>query len=369
MLFLLFPRLDDSEVPDFQTPLYISFDPVPEELVDAEKEPQVPAVLPQPQPPTVQEPEPVEPAPVTPPPQEEIVVSPAGETERIDTPEQTVPAPIPGRPTPTPRTPVPSADRMQPPSATEAPAEPEREPASRAVDPEPAPAPTPTPPPPPVRQGPPRSARTAATTTESSEWVASQLQQIADIQEDYLRELEEYEARQQALADSTADGSTSSDPSRPLPIRTPRFTDFQDELSRMISGIESANNVVRTSPDQPTATPGTTSSPNTSAPGIDGVIVGEGAGQRQLVTGSAPDLSYVELPVGFPPEYLVEVRFTVARDGTVTWAAPRRPTPVPQLDSVLSSTVRSWRFEAASGGGSSSVSGSVTIVVDTRSGN
>jgi TonB family protein len=370
MLFLFFPRLDGGEVPDFEPPLYVSFDPAPQELVEVEEEsPEPPPPSredpPEPAPRQPEETEAVEPPP---PPPEEIVVPPARSPEERPVPSEPAPQPAPESPAPAeegPTQPAPTTPSVEQTRPEPAPSTADAD-ADADAEPEPQPAPSYVPP---QKQGRPSAATTPATTTETSEWDASQLDQIVAIQEEYLRELEEYEARQQALLDDTSDGSTSTDQAQESPDSAPRFADFQDALSRMISGIESADNVVRTTPDDSSATTGTTSSQDANGPGIDGVTVGEGTGQRQLVAGSSPDLSSVELPAGFPPEYLVVVDFTVAGNGAVTWAAPRRPTPVPQLDSVLSAAVRSWQFQPAPSGGSSSVRGSVTIVVDTRGGN
>ncbi len=191
------------------------------------------------------------------------------------------------------------------------------------------------------------------------------MEAIADIQDEYIQALEAWETEQASRARSAEgedapvdDGSASSQP---------RFADFQDALSRMIAGIESAANVVRS--NSPDAAPGRESTRNdgVDGPGIQGVAIGEGSSQRRLVRGASPDISAVDLPSAFPPEYAAVVDFSVAPDGTVTSARLRRPTPAPQLDARLVATVRAWRFEPAPGGGSGAVSGSVTIIVDTRS--
>ncbi|MFA7565645.1 MAG: energy transducer TonB [Alkalispirochaeta sp.] len=213
------------------------------------------------------------------------------------------------------------------------------------------------------------------------------MEEIQKTQEDYLEALKEWETRQQRLSDRTSASATdpAADPTAD-PTTTPQstatntspgFTTYQDALSRMIAGIESSdNNVIRTNPG---ATPGTTPDPTpgsgpatsdgTAGPGIAGVTVGDGVGRRQLVKGSSPDLSHVQLPPGFPPEYLVVVTFQVGSDGVVRSAQLQQPTPVPELDALLRAAVQSWRFEpapASTAGGSSVARGSVTIVVDTR---
>jgi len=344
VLFVAFPRAGLPAEETFDAPLYVALEPVRPD--DPEQAPPIVETAPQPEPEPerpVQEPEPV--------PNEDLAATapvPPSQT----TPSRDEPAP-PNR-----------AETAPPPSQTPTGTARSSSDSSGATVPPPR---EPTPPPPPPRERSFDPAGLEPTTTDRPDVRAEQLREIAEMQDEYLEALAEWESRQAELAAASSGDTDAAGPTDEAPPS--RLNDFQDQLSALIDGIRSAENVVSTDGRRDTtsgdrAGPGSEEATDTSEPGSGSVTIEDaGGGTRRLLTDPTVDVSSVSLPGSFPPTYLAEVRFRVRPDGYVEWASLTRPTTVPELDRVLEETVRSWRFEPAAG--SSRVEGSVTILIDT----
>lgn len=205
-----------------------------------------------------------------------------------------------------------------------------------------------------------RAALAAGTeTATATRRLEEELQQFYQWTEEFREELAEWEADQARRADAALSEA---------PPPAAHQTDLERALADFIQAIrDQSTNVVSATP------------PGERAPGDNGPrdametsgVAIEGPGGRRLrVAGSAPDLRGLQLPAGFPPTYAVNVTFQVDQRGDVVVAAVVPPTPYPELDQRIASVVRSWRFQpapagAGTTGGSSFVSGSVTIVVET----
>lgn len=201
-------------------------------------------------------------------------------------------------------------------------------------------------------------------------FVSAQLDRIYTEQSDYFDELAAYRDRQSdAAADAMDSDGSEPDSEAASPTDSERLNSLAAALSRMIAGIENADNVVSAVTDgEPGATDGDPDDSRESpgdGPGSGTISLGDGAGARTLVYPEDPriDLSGVELPAGFPPDYVVPVSFRVDAAGVVVDATADPRVPSQALISAVETQIETWRFQSAPG--SRIVTGSITILVQT----
>lgn len=358
IIFLMVPGPAERDFQPFDAPLYVRFDPLPDQpepVAEPESVPELePELEPAPHESTPPEPEPeAEPEPVTP----DLI---GGETDPVTAaiPERAPdPAPVPA-PSPSPRiTPQPPADSAPPAAglqpAPEAPSE--SAPAPVPSSPDPAPpareAPTRT-----VQRGDLRSAPSAV----DDRRLATDLERFYDWQKQFSEELADYQRQQDAVRSDAIE----STPREQEISGTETF--IADQLNRILDAIRTADrNVITLRDDNGPESPGSDHDTATADDRGDGsgIEIDTPGGTRRRVTGSGLDLREVSLPAGFPAEYPVRVVFRVNAQGEVFSARPTPPTPSVELNSSISTAVEQWRFEPAPG--SSPVEGSVTIIVDT----
>jgi TonB family protein len=347
VLFLLFPRVGSPVDHTFEAPLYVALDPVQPE--EPEPAPDVPDAVPDP---------PAEESDV------ERDPEPEPEPEPYDTLAETAPAPAPDRPAPAPaparETPAPTRAETAPAPSTASSEGAERTAPALEGTAEPAPPPRPAP----ERTfNPAGLERTSSDPADARAAEQRRIAEIAEVQE----ELAEWEQRQEESARALSTDSDAAD--SPDEVPTDRVTRLRSQLYSLIEGIRTAENVVsadgnRAADADDRTDPGSESGTDSDQPGAGTVTIDDtGGGTRRLLSDPAVDVSSVSLPGSFPPTYLAEVRFRVRPNGYVESASVVPPSPVGELDRVLEETVRSWRFEPASG--SSDVEGSVRILIDT----
>ena len=267
VLFLLFPRVGLPADDPFEAPLYVAFDPVqPEEREEAQVEPEPP----------VRE------------------IEPELEPEPEPEPDENLAATTPAAPEPAP----PSADARSASEAAESvPGRSSSGEAAGGTDAVAERTPEPAPPPPPAPERSFDPAGLQPTTSDRAEIQASQLREISEMQTEYLNAVAEWEARQEERADETSRDSDAATPSDDAPPR--RLNDFQDQLSDLIDGIRSADNVVSTDPrrdpdtgDRPSS--GSESAADADEPGSGAVTIEDaGGGTRRLLTDPTVDVSSV----------------------------------------------------------------------------
>ncbi len=166
------------------------------------------------------------------------------------------------------------------------------------------------------------------------------------------QQLSEYVARQQRREDATGPRDQSE----------PGQTDSELQVALQ----EFIRNITRQSENVVTASPSRAAAPESASPGDNrGITVTGPGGPRRRTFGAPPSLEGINLPPGFPPAYAVHVIFRVSPQGQVVRTAVVPPTPYPELDRRIVTAVDQWRFEPASGDGSSFIEGSVTILIDT----
>lgn len=190
-----------------------------------------------------------------------------------------------------------------------------------------------------------------------SGFLGEQIAQFNEFLADNEAALEAYNARQAERARNAEAAAAESAESRASDSALRR------ELDALLEGIRQASdNVVSAGP----AAPGDGSQDPIAGDTPGGVSIGSGDGRRSRTDRSTLSLDGVLLPPGFPPEYPVQVEFSVTAAGVVV--APIRlqpPTPEPGLNNAIESFVRGWRFQSAPAG-TATVTGRVTIIVQTR---
>jgi hypothetical protein len=389
--FLLIPGLQTIQPRPFETPLYVTFEPTPDDTVDLAEPELPPEPDPVPDDPAIEPPDaPPEPVgridPPTPPDsptREEPDRTEPAELAGGDTAPDDAVASVPARPpeaAPTPAPARPDPDPSQPPSPEAAPAPvPEPSPAPAPAPPPADPEPVAPPPPPPIVQ-------------QEPEWTGEQAQRRFDpdalrapsptpgvdtavLEEDlrvFYQWQENFEAELRAYEEEQDERFSGDELGTTRPDAAPGESELARQLSRMLAAIRDASNNVVTATegedgsDRPGASPSDDpTGPDGPEAGGDGsgVSVGSGTGTRYRVSGGSPDLRGLSLPAGFPAEYPVQVVFSVNSFGGVTQVRLSPPTPVSELNRRIREAVERWQFQTAPG--SSSVNGSVTIIVET----
>ena len=188
------------------------------------------------------------------------------------------------------------------------------------------------------------------------DFTAEQIAQFNEFSTANRAALEAYNARQAARAGDQESPAASPD-------QSPADSALRSRLDALLEGIrQSSDNVVAAGPATPAEDP---DAPDTGdTPG--GVSIGEGAGSRRRVDTARLSLDGAVLPPGFPPEYPVQVVFSVSPTGVVSSPRVDPPTPEPDLNDAIENFVRSWRFEPAAAAEAGTVTGRVTIIVQTR---
>ncbi|HKK49511.1 MAG TPA: TonB family protein, partial [Alkalispirochaeta sp.] len=250
------------------------------------------------------------------------------------------------------------------PEAEPAPSPPAPEPDADA-DPDPVPSgpafvESPPPPPPP-----PRERRRSDIVTDfgggaqetDSVGLEQEISALYDWQSQHQEELEAWRERQEERS-SRVDSEQSPDDARAADD-----TALAQRLSDLIEGIRAASSNVVDSDD---SAPRQSAQEDESSGDGSGIEVEGDSGSRVRLRGAAVDLSSVSLGAGFPPDYPVQVRFTVNAAGTVIDARLQPPTPEPELNRAIEDAVEDWRFQPAPTGQTGLVEGFVTIIVQTR---
>ncbi|MFW5828447.1 MAG: energy transducer TonB [Alkalispirochaeta sp.] len=368
LIAILIPFSVPAERDALDPPLYVALDPLPPE--DVEETPEAPAERPdeqEPEPPAEPEPEP--------PSEAETDSLRAAEEPEAEAPAESEPAPEPEpdpapEPAPEPQPePAPEPDPEPEPPPEPAPA-PDPEPAPEpAPEPEPDPAPQPSgpafvesPPPPPP---PPRQRERSNIVTDfgnreqeaDSTGVEEEISELYEWQSQYREQLAAWEERQEERSSRVASDESQDD------SRAAEDTALARRLTELIEGIRSSSSNVVNSDDPTSQEEAPSDEPTGDGSGI--TVEGE-SGSRVRLRGASVDLSSVSLGSGFPPDYPVQVRFTVNAAGAVIDARVEPPTPEPDLNRAIEAAVEEWLFQPAPAGQSGTVEGSVTIIVQTR---
>lgn len=305
-IVLLVPGSFLSPLPEFEPPLYVSFDPLPQPEEDA---PVVPNVTPE-------QPEPV---------------------PEIASPETIVDSPSSDGNASAPVAPVESNSGGTRTVQTNTP----------TFVPDPAP-------PAPVRSIDPRTLQRNSS-APSSDFVEAELSRYYAFQEEWLAAQEAYQERVAASSDSGDSGDSGP--------AAPDVAPLEDQLRRVLEGIRSSANgdprVVDLGSDRP-ATPGADSSDGDGS----GIRIGDDRGGRYRLSAGELDLSDLRLPLGFPAEYPLSCGVRVNAEGVVVGARVEPPSPSQELNERVAGWVRSWRFETART--DQTVESTFTIIVRTR---
>lgn len=194
-------------------------------------------------------------------------------------------------------------------------------------------------------------------TTADEDRLERELEVLYDWQQQVQQELAAYEEQQQQRLSAT-------DSAAPTPTVSTRENFLANQLTQMLTAIrETSRNVITVGdPNGPPATPGPGAQERSGGDG-SGIVVDAPGGARSRISGSSPDLTGLSLPPGFPAEFPVRVVFSVDPRGEVLSPRLSPVTPSAELNNRIQNAVRDWRFEPAQG--SSSVQGSVTIIVET----